>query len=118
MIIKSENTIKDKSFEFALKIIDLYKYLSYEKKEYVISKQLLRSGTSIGANVEEAQAAQSKKDFISKMSIAAKEARETHYWLRLLKHGEFIIKDDLLENCDELIKLLTSIVKTASENNS
>ena len=116
--MKSENTIKDKSFEFALKIIDLYKYLRYEKKEYVISKQLLRSGTSIGANVEEAQAAQSKKDFIAKMSIAAKEARETHYWLRLLKHGEFIYKDDLLEDCDELIKLLTSIVKTASENNS
>src|SRR5690554_5778586 len=115
--MKTDNIIAKKSFDFALSIIKLYIYLK-QNNEFIISKQLLRSGTSIGANVEEAQAAQSKKDFISKMSIAAKEARETHYWLRLLKHGEFIIKDDLLEDCDELIKLLTSIVKTASENNS
>jgi len=91
--------------------------LRYEKKEYVLSKQLLRSGTSIGANIEEAQAAQSKKDFISKMSIVSKEARESHYWLRLLKYGKFISKDDLLDDCEELIKLLTSIVKSSENNN-
>jgi len=70
--MKTENVVKDKTFEFALKTIDLYKYLRYDKNEYVLSKQLLKSGTSVGSNVEEAQAAQSKKDFISKMSIAAK----------------------------------------------
>ena len=115
---KRINIVKDKSFEFALKIIDLYKYLRYEKKEYVMSNQLLRSGTSIGANIEEAQAAQSKKDFISKMSIASKEARETHYWLRLLKYGGYIIKEDIIQDCEELIRLLTSIVKSSVKNNS
>lgn len=116
--MKTDNVVKDKTFEFALKIVDLYKYLHYKKKEYVLSKQLLRSGTSIGANVEEAQAAQSRKDFLSKMSIASKEARETHYWLRLIKYGGFITKDDLLNDCEELIKLLTSIVKTSGKKNS
>ena len=100
-----------------MKIIDLYKYPHYEKKEYVLSKQLLKSGTSIGANVEEAQAAQSKKDFISKMSIASKEARETHYWLRLLKYGGYIAKDEIIQDCEELIRLLTSIVKSSEGNN-
>lgn len=113
---KSVNIVKDKSFDFALKIIDLYKYLHYKKKEYVMSNQLLRCGTSIGANVEEAQAAQSMKDFISKMSIASKEARETHYWLRLLKISEYITKEDLLQDCEELIRLLTAIVKSSEEN--
>ena len=116
--MKTENVVKDKAFEFALKIIDLYKYLHYKKKEYILSKQLLRSGTSVGANVEEAQAARSKKDFISKISIAAMEARETHYWLRLLKHGKYITKKNLLDDCEELIRLLTSIVKSSAENNS
>jgi four helix bundle protein len=78
---------------------------------------LLKSGTSVGSNVEEAQAAQSKKDFISKMSIAAKEARETHYWLRLLKYGGYITTDELLKDCEEIIRLLTSIVKSSGENN-
>lgn len=116
--MKTENIIREKSFEFALKIIDLYKYLHYKKKEYILSKQLLRSGTSVGANVEEAQAARSKKDFISKISIAAMEARETHYWLRLLKHGNYITKNNVLDDCEELIRLLTSIVKSSAENNS
>ena len=110
------NVVRDKSFEFALRIVEIYKYLRNDKKEYVLSKQLLRSGTSIGANIEESQAAQSRKDFISKMSIASKEARETHYWLRLLKTSEYITKEDLLQNCEELIRLLTAIVKS-SENN-
>lgn len=113
---KRVNIVKEKSFDFALKIIVLYKYLSYEKKEYVMSKQLLRSGTSIGANIEESQAAQSRKDFISKMSIASKEARETHYWLRLLLESGYIGKDNIIKDCEELIRLLTSIVKS-SENN-
>ena len=82
-----------------------------------MSKQILRSGTSIGANIEEAQAAQSRKDFLSKMAIASKEARETHYWLKLLKYGVYITKDDLLNDCEELLKLLTSIVKTSGESN-
>jgi four helix bundle protein len=81
--------IDERTFKFALSIIELYKYLK-EHKEYVLSKQLLRSGTSIGANVEEAQAAQSKKDFTSKMSIASKEARETRYWLRLLDQSYYL----------------------------
>ncbi len=113
---KRLNIVKDKSFDFALQIISLYKDLRYKKKEYVMSKQLLRSGTSIGANIEEAQAGQSRKDFISKMSIASKEARETHYWLRLLKTSEYITKEDLLQNCEELIRLLTAIVKSSEDN--
>ena len=118
LILNKVNVVRDKSFDFALKIIDLYKYLRYEKKEYVLSKQLLKSGTSIGANIEEAQAGQSKKDFISKMSIASKEARETHYWLKLLKYGGFIQKEDILNDSSELIRLLTSIVKSSVKNNS
>jgi len=118
LVLNKVNVVRDKSFDFALKIIDLYKYLRYEKKEYVMSKQLLRSGTSIGANIEEAQAGQSRKDFISKMSIASKEARETHYWLQLLKHSGFISKDETIKDCEELIRLLTSIVKSSETSNS
>ena len=90
----------------------------YNQKEYVLSKQILRSGTSIGANTEEASAAQSKKDFINKMSIASKEARETKYWLRLIQESNIVdieVQDILKEN-DEIIKILTSIVKTSKEN--
>src|SRR5438552_1579681 len=87
--MKTENKILDFTFEFSLQIIGLYKELS-ERKEFVLSKQLLRSGTSIGANVEEANAAQSKREFISKMSIASKEARETRYWLRLLDKSKMV----------------------------
>ena len=114
--MNKENIVKNKSFEFALRIVELYKYLRYEKKEYVMSKQLLRSGTSIGANVEEAQAGQSRKDFISKMSISSKEARETHYWLRLLLKSGYIGKDNIIKDCEELIRLLTSIVKSSEKN--
>ena len=109
------NIVKEKTYQFALLIIQLYKELS-DKKEFVLSKQLLRSGTSVGANVEEATAAQSKKEFISKMSVASKEARETHYWLRLLKDSNVYSGICLTEAIDEvetLIKLLTSIVKTS-----
>jgi four helix bundle protein len=85
-----ENVIKTKSFDFAVRVVNLYKWLITEQKEFVLSKQCLRSGTSIGANVEEADSGQSKKDFIAKMSIALKEAKETHYWLRLLVKCEYM----------------------------
>ena len=105
--------VKDKSFEFALDIINLYKKLC-ANNEHIIARQLLRCGTSIGANVEEALAGYSKKDFSSKMSIASKEARETNYWLRLIQKSNLINDpiDQLLIKANELIKILTSIVKT------
>ena len=110
------NPIQVLSFQFALKIIQLYQKL-VENKEYVLSKQLLRSGTSIGANIAEAAAAISKKDFILKMSIASKEARETKYWLYLLKASAIckLNYDAYLDDVEQLIKLLTSIVKTAQQ---
>lgn len=111
-----ENIIQQKSYDFALKIIALYRKL-VKANEFVLSKQLLRSGTSIGANVEEAQAGQSKADFISKMSIASKEARETNYWLRLLRDSgnvdETSVKQ-LLAESESIINILTSIVKTSA----
>jgi len=111
-----ENVIREKSFEFALEIVKLYQQL-VEQKEYVISKQLLRSGTSIGANVEEAGAAQSKKDFVSKMSIASKEARESKYWLRLLQKSDLtaIEVNAYINDVESIINILTKIVKTTSE---
>jgi four helix bundle protein len=112
-----DNVVLNKSFDFALEIIELYKILK-SKNEFVISKQLLRSGTSIGANVEEATAAQSKKDFTTKMSIASKEARETRYWLRLLNQSKLVEYDykNYLNKIDELIRIITAIVKTAQSN--
>jgi four helix bundle protein len=112
-----QNIILEKSFEFSLTIIKLYQQL-IEQKEYVLSKQLLRSATSIGANVNEGTAAQTKKDFISKMSIASKEARETLYWLLLLDKSQLAKADyqPFIEKAEELIRLLTAIVKTAQQN--
>ncbi len=113
----AESIIEKKSFEFAIKIIELYKKLN-EQKEFVLSKQVLRSGTSIGANVNEAHSAESKKDFISKMSISLKEARETKYWLLLLRES-FLYKEDLslyLNLNEEIIKILVSIIKTSKKN--
>ncbi len=109
--------IQDKSFNFALEIIELYKNLK-TYNEFVISKQLLRSGTSIGANVEEATAAQTKRNFFAKMSIASKEARETRYWLKLLNKSEIINFDysKHLILIDEIIRILTAIVKTSHKN--
>ena len=109
-----ENIIIDKTFEFSLRIIDLYKYLTIEKKEYILSKQLLKSATSIWANVEEVTASQSRKDFLSKMSIASKEARETIYWLRLLIKSDYIIDDGIINNSIEIRKIIISIVQTTS----
>ena len=115
--MKSDNKILEMSFDFSIQIIGLYKQL-IENKEYVLSKQLLRSATSIGANVEEAIAAQSKKDFISKMSIASKEARETRYWLRLLDKSKLVVIDfsKYLEMIEHLVNIITKIVKTSSED--
>jgi len=109
--------VQQKSFTFALKIIKLYTKLQ-EHREYVISRQLLRSGTSIGANVTEATAGQSRRDFLAKMSIASKEARETKYWLQLLDESDLAPVDvsEELRDVEELIRILTSIVKTTSEH--
>lgn len=113
----NNNVIQEKSFEFALSIISLYRRLVIDK-EYIISKQLLRSGTSIGANIEEAMAGQSKKDFTAKMAIASKEARETNYWLRLLDKSELVEINVLNEQkaVDEIIRILTAIVKTSQKS--
>jgi four helix bundle protein len=112
-----ENIIVAKTYQFALRIISVCRQME-RVREYVLSRQLLRSGTSIGANVEEAQAAQSRADFISKMSIAAKEARETRYWLRLLRDSDLlpsIQNSTHLAECEEILLILTSIVKTTTE---
>ncbi|MBK8599933.1 MAG: four helix bundle protein [Flavobacterium sp.] len=116
-----ENVIQIKSYAFAVKIVTIYKHLCENKKEYVLSKQLLRSGTSIGANVEEAIGGQSEKDFFAKLTIAYKEARETHYWVRLLTDTEFISKEEsesLLFDVDELLKIIGSIQKTLRNKSS
>jgi len=113
--MKGENPVQTKSYAFALRIVKLYLYLCDEKKEFVLSKQIVRSGTSIGANVEEAIGGQSKKDFLSKMSIAYKEARETHYWLRLLRDSDILETkhaESVIEDCEEILKLTGSIIRT------
>ena len=115
-----ENLIVDLSFEFAKRIVSLHRYLQNEKKEFVLSKQVLRAGTSIGANVNEAQAAQSPKDFIAKLSVASKEARETLYWLRLLSETGYLDASQphvssLLDESRSIIKILTSIILTSQE---
>ena len=115
----SENAIVEKSFEFAVRIVNLYKYLIREHKEYVMSKQLLRCGTSIGANIAEAQRGQSRADFASKMNIALKEANETSYWLKLLYRTEYLSKEQyasVIHDAQEIIGLLTAICRTANAN--
>ncbi|MES2139067.1 MAG: four helix bundle protein [Bacteroidota bacterium] len=101
-----------------MRIVKFYQFISTKKKEFVISKQVLRSGTSIGAMIEEANQAESKADFIHKLSIANKEANETHYWLRLIKDTQIVTEDilPLLNDCEELIKLLTAIIKSTKQN--
>ena len=110
-----KNVIQEKSFCFALRIVKLYKYLEENKKEHILSKQLLRSGTSIGANIEEAIGGQSKNDFISKISVAYKESRETLYWIKLLRESNYLSQkqsDSLIDDCEEIIKIITKIQKT------
>jgi four helix bundle protein len=119
--MKSDNIIVDKSFDFAVRIINLYKILCKEQKEFVISKQVLRSGTSIGANVREAKNAQSRADFIHKMAIAQKECDETCYWLELLHKTEFIHEaafESVHDECTTLLKIIRSIILTSKNNNS
>ncbi|MGI9054973.1 MAG: four helix bundle protein [Pyrinomonadaceae bacterium] len=114
-----DNILLNKSFNFAIRIVKAYKYLVEEKKEFVISKQLLRSGTSVGANAEEAVGGQSKADFISKLSIAYKEARETRYWIRLLEATNYLDNSQagsLLNDVEELIKIIGKIQITTKNN--
>jgi four helix bundle protein len=116
-----ENILKEKSYLFALRIVKMCRFLTEEKREFILSKQVLRSGTSIGANIEEAGQGQSKSDFIHKLSISLKEAVETNYWLRLLRDSEYLSEnqaESLLNDCRELEKLLTSSIKTAKTTNS
>ena len=113
--MKKENPLLDKSYSFAVRISKLCFRIQKEKKEYNLTKQLLRSGTSIGANVEEAIGGQSEKDFYHKLTISYKEARESHYWIRLMVDVDLIekdLKDDLLQDVDELLRIIGSIQKT------
>jgi four helix bundle protein len=114
-----DNILKEKSFAFALRIIKCYQYLQTEKHEYILSKQLLRCGTSIGANIREAEQAESRVDFIHKLSISLKEANESEYWLELLHQSNYLEKklfDSLYSDCKELLKLLISIIKKSKQN--
>ena len=114
-----DNVIEDKSFRFAIRIVNLYRYLCRDQKEYILSKQVLRAGTSIGANVAEAQQAQSRADFVAKLSIALKETSETKYWLRLLKATGYIdgaISRSIYADCIELGKILVTILKSTKQN--
>ena len=114
-----DNAIEAKSFQFSVRIVKLCRYLLNEKKEFILSKQLLRAGTSVGANIAEAQQAQSRKDFVSKLCIALKEAGETDYWLRLLRATDYLTESEyksLITDCKELEKLLTSIVKSTKSS--
>lgn len=113
------NPVLEKSFEFAVRVVNLYKFLSGEKQEYVMSKQVLRSGTAIGALVREAQQAESNADFVHKLSIALKEANETEYWLLLLTKTGYITNQQstsIISDCQELLKLLTTIIKSSKNN--
>lgn len=115
-----ENVVAVKSYLFAVQIIRLYQSLCKEKREYILSKQILRCGTSIGANVEEAIGGMSKKDFIAKMNISYKEARETNFWLRLLHDTDYLGKAEFIElenKCQELLKLLYTIIHSSKTNN-
>ena len=113
-----EKAIQEKSFRFAVRVVNLCKYLQKEQKEFTLSKQVLRSGTSIGANVAEAQQAQSRPDFINKLNVSFKEAYETNYWLRLLHETQYLNEEafeSIITDCKEIEKLLISIIKTTKE---
>ncbi len=117
--MKQDNVVRDKSYAFAVRIVNACRYLADEKREFVLSKQLLRSGTSIGANVEEAIGGQSEKDFFAKLSISYKEARETHYWIRLLTDTEYLTAQQsasLIDDAEELLRIIGSILKTMRDN--
>jgi len=119
--MKTDNIIQQRSFAFAVRVVNLYKYLTVEKKEFVLSKQLLRSGTSIGANIEESIGGQSDRDFLSKLSIAYKEARESMYWLKLLQATNYLTNEEansLLNDVEEICKILGKIQITIKKRNS
>ncbi len=116
--MKKQNVILDKSYLFALRIVKLFRYLSSEKKEYHLSKQLIRSGTSIGANIEEAVGGASRNDFKAKLDIAHKEARETRFWLKLLRDSSILdpkAANSMIEDCEEIIRILATILKTLKQ---
>lgn len=118
--MKEENIIKKKSYLFAVRIIRLFQYLTTTKKEFILSKQLLRSGTSVGANVRESEHSESNADFIHKFAIAQKEINETIYWLELLQNTEYISQkefDSIILDANEIIKIITSIIKTSKLKN-
>ena len=113
--MKGGNIVQDKSYQFAIQMVNLYQFLTSEKKEYVLSKQILRSGTSIGANIEEGIGGQSTKDFFAKLNIAYKETRETHYWLRLLRDTGYLSEEEVRQHllaCEELLKIIGAIIRT------
>ncbi len=117
--MKTDNLVQTKSYAFAVRIVRLYQHLSVKKKEYVLSKQVLRSGTSVGANVEEAIGGQSRADFVAKLSIAYKEARETSYWLRLLKDTEYLTEpefESIHADAEELCRIIGAIQKSTKGN--
>lgn len=119
--MKQDNIIQQKSFAFAIRIVNLYKFLTSEKNEFVLSKQLLRSGTSVGANIEGSIGGQSEKDFLSKISIAYKEARESIYWLKLLQATDYLSQEQaesLLKDAEELCKIIGKIQITIKNRNS
>lgn len=114
-----ESPLKTKSYSFSIRVINLCRYLNSEKREFLLSKQLLRSGTAVGALIREAEFGQSKADFINKLSIALKEANETHYWLNLLRDTDYIevkVFSSIEEDCKEMIRLLVSSIKTAKNS--
>ena len=117
--MKTNNVIVDKSYKFAVRIVRMYQHLTADKKEFILSKQILRSGTSIGANIEEAEGSISKKEFIAKIQIAYKEAKETRYWIRLLNDTEYIDQNtsqSIMADCDELLRIIVSILKSTKSN--
>jgi len=119
--LKVKSVLKHKSYLFALRIVKLYKFLCEDKKNFVLSKQILRSGTAIGALISEAEFAQSKADFINKLSVALKEANETNYWLSILKDSKYITQamfDSIEPEIKELIKMLVSSIKTVKKRNN
>ncbi|MDD5054736.1 MAG: four helix bundle protein [Candidatus Peribacteraceae bacterium] len=119
--MEKKNIVREKSFAFALRIVKAYQFLTESKREYVMSKQLLRSGTSVGANIEESLQGQSRADFISKLSIALKEAYETRFWILLLRDSCYFSQVEgtsLLSDINEIIRLLVAIIKSSKENNS
>ena len=117
--MRTNNIIQVKTYQFALKVVNLTRQIAAEKKEFILTKQLLRCGTSIGANVEEAIGGQSRKDFSSKMNIAYKEARESHYWVRLMSDSEILSKEkgeELLNDLDEILRISGSILRTVKSD--